>query len=213
MTDPGGAVLSVAATHRNCRVLGPGVRFVVWVQGCPMSCAGCISPQWIPFAGGTGVAVGDLADEIAESGVDGLTLSGGEPFAQAAALAELVALVRLRRDLSVMCYTGYALSHLRRHGGPSAAALVSTVDLLVDGPYAAGRHADLRWRGSANQRIHQLTDRHAGELTGQDTGVGLQIEVTADDSVQWLGVPPVPDFRARFEGLLGMPAGAREPAR
>jgi anaerobic ribonucleoside-triphosphate reductase activating protein len=206
-----GDTVSVADTHPACRVLGPGVRFVVWVQGCPLSCAGCISPQWIPFAGGERVPVADLAEEIAEAGVDGLTLSGGEPFAQAAALARLVGLVRERRDLSVMCYTGYSLARLRRRGGATA-ALLSCVDLLVDGPYVAHRHADLRWRASANQRVHQLTGRHAADLTGADTSAGLQFEVGADDSLYWLGVPPAPGFRDRFERELGLTATDREPA-
>jgi anaerobic ribonucleoside-triphosphate reductase activating protein len=196
--------VTVAETHPACRVLGPGSRFVVWVQGCPLSCAGCISPQWIPFDGGHRVAVADLADEIVDSGADGLTLSGGEPFAQAGALAELVSAVRARRDLSVLCYTGHTLEHLRRHGGPAARALLSEVDILVDGPYVAARHGDLRWRGSANQRVHDLTGRHTAELAGADTGSGLQIELLADGGVQWLGVPPVPDFRKNFERVLGL---------
>jgi anaerobic ribonucleoside-triphosphate reductase activating protein len=203
--------VTVADTHPACRVLGPGVRFVVWVQGCPLSCPGCISPQWIPFAGGTRVPVADLADTIAESAVDGLTLSGGEPFAQAAALARLVDLVRERRDLSVMCYTGYSLAQLRRRGGATA-ALLAGVDLLVDGPYVARRHADLRWRASANQRVHQLTGRHAADLALRDTSAGLQFEVDADGSLYWLGVPPAPGFRDRFEHALGLTATDKETA-
>lgn len=206
--------VSVADTHPACQVLGPGTRFVVWVQGCPLSCPDCISPQWIPFAGGRAVPVPELASAIVESGVDGVTLSGGEPFAQAAALARLVTLVRAERDLSVMCYTGYRLERLRRQGG-AAADLLCQLDLLVDGPYVVHRHADLRWRASTNQRLHQLTDRHADDLAGPDTGVGLQFEVGADDSVSWLGVPPVPGFRRRFERSLGLAAGPepKEPAR
>jgi anaerobic ribonucleoside-triphosphate reductase activating protein len=193
--------VSIADTHPACQVLGPGTRFVVWVQGCPLSCPDCISPQWIPVEGGRDVPVAELAATIAESAVDGLTLSGGEPFAQAAALARLVELVRERRDMSVMCYTGYQLERLRQRGGP-VADLLSQVDLLVDGPYVARRHADLLWRASTNQRLHQLTDRHADDLAGPDTSAGLQFEVSADDSVCWLGVPPVPGFRDRFEQTL-----------
>ncbi|MEU1961728.1 4Fe-4S single cluster domain-containing protein [Nocardia sp. NPDC019304] len=192
----------VAETHPACRTLGPGTRFVVWVQGCPLSCPGCVSPQWIPFEGGRRVAVADLAAEIAGSGVDGLTLSGGEPFAQAAALAALIRAVREERDLSVLCFTGFTLRHLRYRGDAAVQELLSQVDLLVDGPYIAARQADLRWRGSANQRIHQLTARHAADLTGPDRSAGLQIEVLGDGSVQWLGVPAVANFRSRFERAL-----------
>src|SRR6185369_307423 len=108
------------------------------------------------------------------------------------------------RDLSVVCYTGHTVEHLRAHGGRDAAALLSTVDLLIDGPYVARLHGDFRWRASANQRIHDLTGRHTDELAGHDTGSGLQIEVLADGGVQWLGVPSVPGFRQRFERTLGL---------
>lgn len=202
---PPGAELAetvrVAATHPACAVLGPGSRFVVWVQGCPLSCAGCVSPQWIPADGGTPTSVRLLADEVAERAVDGLTLSGGEPFAQAAALARLVELVRARRDLSVLSYSGYPLRWLRRHGSPAQHRLLGQLDLLIDGRYRQDLHADLRWRGSSNQRVHCLTERHHGEVAEPDRGVGLQFAVTAE-SVAWLGVPPVPRFRERFEAAL-----------
>ncbi|WP_174188541.1 4Fe-4S single cluster domain-containing protein [Nocardia barduliensis] len=194
----------VAETHPACRTLGPGTRFVVWVQGCPLSCPGCVSPQWIPFEGGTRVPVADLAADIVASAADGLTLSGGEPFAQAAALAALIRAVRRERDLSVLCFTGFTLRHLRNRGDSAVDELLSRVDLLVDGPYVAARHGDLRWRGSANQRIRQLTARHAAELDEPDRSAGLQIEVLGDGTVQWLGVPAVADFRSRFEQALRM---------
>ncbi|MFJ9780914.1 4Fe-4S single cluster domain-containing protein [Amycolatopsis sp. NPDC101161] len=202
--------VTVAETHPACRVLGPGTRYVVWVQGCPLSCTGCVSPQWIPFAGGHRVAVAELAEEIAASGADGLTLSGGEPFAQAGALARLVTTVRARRDLSVLCYTGYTLEHLRRTGDAGTRALLSEVDILIDGPYIAARHGDLRWRASANQRVHDLTGRHTAELATPDTGSGLQIEVLPDGGVHWLGVPPTPGFRKNFERALGLTAPAED---
>ncbi|WP_280353399.1 4Fe-4S single cluster domain-containing protein [Nocardia abscessus] len=194
----------VAETHPACRTLGPGTRFAVWVQGCPLSCPGCVSPQWIPFEGGSRVAVADLAADIVASGADGLTLSGGEPFAQAAALAALIRAVRRGRDLSVMCFTGFTLRHLRNRGDSAVEELLGQIDLLVDGPYVAAEHGDLRWRGSANQRIRQLTARHAADLDGPDRSAGLQIEVLGDGTVQWLGVPAVADFRSRFEHALKM---------
>ncbi|RSM64116.1 radical activating enzyme [Actinoplanes sp. ATCC 53533] len=204
-----GRTLVIAATHPACTVLGPGNRFAVWVQGCPLNCPGCVSPQWIPARGGRPVAVAELARRIADEAVDGLTLSGGEPFAQAAAVRRLVELVRVRRDLSVLSYTGFTLRHLREHGTADQRGLLAELDILIDGPYQAHRHADLRWRGSANQRIHCLTARHGDLGDGTEPGAGLQFEVTAAGALQWLGVPPVPGFRECLEQALGMPAGAR----
>jgi anaerobic ribonucleoside-triphosphate reductase activating protein len=196
------AELIVAGTHPDCRVLGPGSRFAVWVQGCPLSCAGCISPQWIPMTGGRAIAVDDLAAQIAATAVDGLTLSGGEPFAQAPALVQLVAAVRAQRDMSVLCYSGYTRTWLETHGDAAQLALLSQLDVLIDGPYSVRRHADLRWRGSSNQRIHQLSDRPLPDEP--DTSAGLQVEVDADGGITWLGVPPVPGFRQDFERVLGL---------
>jgi anaerobic ribonucleoside-triphosphate reductase activating protein len=209
-----GEVLRVADLHRDCRVLGPGSRFAVWVQGCPLSCPGCISPQWIPFDGGRAMDVDTLAEEIADTAVDGLTISGGEPFAQAPALTRLVTAVRERRDLSVLCYSGYRLSWLRERGDAAQRGLLSRLDVLIDGPYSARLHAALRWRGSSNQRVHRLSSRDLPGFDGPDVSAGLQLEVTADGDVQWLGVPPIPGFRQEFERRLGLaPAVGQEAAR
>jgi len=205
----GDEILVVADRHPACRVLGPGTRYAVWVQGCPLSCRGCVSPQWIPFAGGSRIPVDDLATEIAATAADGLTVSGGEPFAQAAALVRLVSRIRGRRDLSVMAYTGYTLGFLTRHGSPAQRQLVRMLDLLVDGPYVEERHGDLRWRGSGNQRIHLLSRRHEADLSGADHSAGLQFEITSDGDFHWMGVPPVPGFRGDLERALGLQQHAR----
>ncbi|GAA2902785.1 hypothetical protein GCM10010472_71240 [Pseudonocardia halophobica] len=186
--------LVVAATHRSCHVLGPGNRYALWVQGCPFRCPGCVSPQWLAFTGGKRLAVDDLVLDIVSFAVDGLTVSGGEPFAQAAGLVALVRQIRQSRDLSLCCYTGYTLEALRR-GSPAQRELLGLVDLLVDGPYVRSRHAPLRWRASTNQRLHVLTDRHLDVLTEPDDPAGLQIEIGPDGEAQWLGVPHTPGFR------------------
>ena len=204
-------LLRVAETHPACTVLGPGRRFVVWVQGCGIGCADCVSPQWIPFASGHDVPVAELAERITDEAADGLTLSGGEPFAQAGALADLVGQVRARRDLSVLSYTGYTIEHLRRHGSSDKHRLLAALDLLIDGPYLVGRQASLRWRGSANQRIHVLTDRHAHLLDEPDVSAGLQFEVAADSTVRWLGAPPVAGLRQRLERRLGLVPARPDP--
>jgi anaerobic ribonucleoside-triphosphate reductase activating protein len=201
VTPPGS--LAVAATHPSCTVLGPGRRFVVWVQGCPFRCRGCVSPQWLPSTGGTERDVDRLAAEIAGAGVDGLTVSGGEPLAQAGALVQLVRAVRaLDSGLDLLVYTGYSRRALDRHGSDDQRALLALTDILVDGRYVESLHADLLWRASRNQRIHFPTGRYSWADLGDDVGAGLQFEVTAGGGLAWLGVPPVPGFRARYEREL-----------
>jgi anaerobic ribonucleoside-triphosphate reductase activating protein len=202
----------MADLHPACRVLGPGNRFVVWVQGCPLSCPDCVSPQWIPFTGGLRRDVEELADDIVARAVDGLTLSGGEPFAHAEALAQLVRSVRRQRDLSVMSYSGFPIEYLRARGSAAQRALLAELDILVDGPYVRTRHAALRWRGSANQRIHVLTPRHA-DLDAPDEFAGLQFEVTAEGDLHWMGVPPVGGFRHALEMAVGMGPGTETAPR
>lgn len=153
-----GSLVNVAATRVGTRALGPGLRSVVWVQGCPFTCRGCMSPDWIPDRPARLVAPGELAAELlADARVTGLTLSGGEPMAQAAALAETVARARAERDLSVLCFTGYRLERLRRDPpDPGVARLLACVDVLVDGQYVAELNDGRGLRGSRNQRVHRL---------------------------------------------------------
>lgn len=86
--------LAVYMKEPAVRVLGPGVRYALWVQGCPRRCPGCVAENaWDPD-GGERIPVDALAVEIVLSGAEGLTVSGGEPFLQAEALAELLEKVK-----------------------------------------------------------------------------------------------------------------------
>lgn len=193
-------VLRLSRRIDRCTVLGPGVRAVVWVQGCPLRCAGCVAPETLPFAGGTQITTEQLAVELAGlPDIEGITFSGGEPMAQAAALVDLIDRVRRRRELSFMAYTGFTIEHLQTHGAAAQRALLDRLDILVDGPYVAARHTDLRWRGSDNQRVHLLTDRYAHLAERlEDRGTWVEIECGRDGTLAWTGIPPM-GFRQRFE--------------
>ena len=119
--------LQVAETCVGTRALGPGLRSVVWVQGCPFRCRGCIAPDWIPREGGREVDPADLAATLlAQPGITGFTFSGGEPMSQAAALARVITIARQQRDLTLICFTGYRLAELRaRPPGPGVASLLA----------------------------------------------------------------------------------------
>lgn len=187
--------------HRDpaCRVLGPGLRAVLWVRGCRRGCPGCLSPEsWSPE--GPESSLDEVVDWVlACPGVQGLTLSGGEPMDQAPALAALVDRVRARRDLGVVCYTGYRLEEFVE---VEHVALLRRVDLLVDGPYRVAEHGDFLWRGSANQRLIALTPRYRLHLPApsQDRGAGLEFRLLADGRLSFSGVPPWPGYREQFLG-------------
>jgi hypothetical protein len=118
---------------------GPGARAVMWVQGCPVRCPGCCNPGTHRFAAGNWVAVDDLAHEILalRQHIQGVTISGGEPLAQADALTELLLIVRTQSDLSVVLFTGYAWDELptilgqRQHSStPVLPLLLRCADVL-----------------------------------------------------------------------------------
>jgi anaerobic ribonucleoside-triphosphate reductase activating protein len=197
--------VQVAAIEDGIDVLGPGRRTVLWVQGCLFRCPGCIAPEWIPLEGGETWTVTELADRLlADPSSDGITLSGGDPFAQASPVAAVVKEVRARRDLSVMAYTGFTIEQLRRDADPGRLALLEQLDLLVDGTYVATRHVPLLWRGSSNQRVHALTDRHQDLEGAPDRPAGLQVKVRPG-SYRVVGVPPTPGWRPSGAGAPHTP--------
>jgi anaerobic ribonucleoside-triphosphate reductase activating protein len=146
---------------------GPGRRFALWFQGCPMRCPGCCNPEMLPFTGGTVMPLGDVFAQIEEAahkhGIEGVTLLGGEPLAHAAGAVALARAVR-HRGLTVMVFSGYTLEEARRLPDPSVAELLALTDILVDGPYLRDQpETRRRWIGSVNQRIHFLSDRYRAD--------------------------------------------------
>jgi anaerobic ribonucleoside-triphosphate reductase activating protein len=159
--------LQVAQTVPCTEAEGPGRRYALWFQGCPLRCPGCCNPEMLPFTGGQSRRLADLVEEIeaaaARDGIEGITLLGGEPLAHAAGATLLAREVR-GRGLSVMVFSGYTLEEARRLPDPGVADLLNQTDLLVDGPYVRELpEKRRRWIGSANQRIHFLTDRYRAD--------------------------------------------------
>ena len=144
--------MRIHATLHDSIVDGPGLRFVVFVQGCPHRCAGCHNPQTHDPQGGREVAVEDIVQDMKRNPLlDGITLTGGEPFMQAQDCAEIAKAAR-EIGLSVWCYSGWTLCELRQM--PEAQVLLNEIDVLVDGPYIKEqRSLSLKWRGSENQRV------------------------------------------------------------
>ena len=141
---------------------GPGARLAVWAQGCAIRCPGCCNPQMFDPAGGRDAPIAEIAAEMdrVRHRIEGVTLLGGEPFAQPRAMAEVAREAR-RRGLSVVVFTGHTLEALRSGAVPDAEALLAETDLLVDGRYERDDpERRRRWVGSANQRFHFLTGRY-----------------------------------------------------
>ncbi len=184
--------VNVAETCVGTRALGPGVRSVVWVQGCLLHCPGCIAPEWIPRKQARLVGPETLAAELlADDAVTGLTLSGGEPMLQAEALAATVRAARELRDVSVLCFTGYRLAELReRPPASGVAGLLGQLDALIDGPYVAAANDGLGLRGSSNQMVHHFTGRLADDGAALAHGPRTAEIRVRDRSLLLVGVPP-----------------------
>ncbi|MGV9680890.1 4Fe-4S single cluster domain-containing protein [Nocardia sp. NPDC003482] len=202
-------MLNVAAVSVTAESLGPGRRAVVWVQGCPFSCQGCVAPEWIPFQEARLVAPAELAGEVLSGPpIDGVTLSGGEPMLQAAGLTEFVRLIRSRVDTTVICFTGFTLRRLRSHPPEGVAELLSEIDVLIDGRYMAERNNGRGLRGSTNQVVHHLTDRLRGvgyDFENRSRTAELRIN---ERSVTLIGVPPA-GLLAALDEALDRHAGPR----
>jgi anaerobic ribonucleoside-triphosphate reductase activating protein len=142
------------------RANGPGLRAVVWVQGCALGCPGCFNPQSHAFDAGERWPVERLAEQIlaGKDRLEGLTISGGEPAHQHRALARLLGLVRPASDLSVVVFSGYSLEELHRL--PGSQAFLDGIDVLIAGRYEAARRVASGLIGSANKTVHLLTGRY-----------------------------------------------------
>lgn len=152
-------------TTEDSIVDGPGLRFVIFVQGCAHGCPGCHNPGSWPYEGGESVHIDGLAREITEKNlIDGVTLSGGEPLDQAQACVSVIRAIREKRQgqppLSLWLYTGYLFEDIMAGDlGPVAKELIELCDVVVDGPYVESLGTyDILWRGSSNQRVIAVKD-------------------------------------------------------
>lgn len=155
-------LIRVAGIQQDSIVDGKGLRFVVFTQGCPHHCPGCHNPETHSLYGGRTMDTSEIIEQInANPLCDGLTLSGGEPFLQPHACAEIAKAVK-KRGMDVWCYTGYRLEELNTMH--NADELLKEVDVLVDGRFILARRSlNLDFRGSSNQRVIDMnTYRNTG---------------------------------------------------
>lgn len=151
----GDSILRLAGLVKESVVDGPGLRAVVFVQGCPHHCPGCHNPETWPFDGGYAATVDEVWAEIKDLRLlRGVTFSGGEPFIQAGPLSVLAGRIKAAAwDLIV--YSGYTWEELTALGteDPAVSRLLSLADYLVDGPFRREEQDfSLAFRGSRNQR-------------------------------------------------------------
>ncbi len=166
-------MLRVATIVDETEAEGPGRRLALWVQGCPIRCPGCCNPEMFAPERGTPTAIEEIVarlDAAATShAIEGISILGGEPFAQAEGVAQVARAAR-ERGLTVMVYSGYTLAELHDQARtrPGITALIEQCDLLVDGRYEETRPEPppplgRRWLGSTNQVMHYLSGAYAAD--------------------------------------------------
>src|SRR6516162_3714972 len=129
---------------------GPGVRAVVWVQGCSLGCPGCFNPETHAFHDDRLVAVDELVAQVCDLGerIEGVTISGGEPLQQRPALLAFLRRLRAETGLSVLVFTGFTWDEVQRL--PDATELLACIDVLIAGRYDESQRVALGLIGSRN---------------------------------------------------------------
>ena len=173
--------------------LGLGRRVGVWVQGCSLACPGCVSESLWPAGGGSDTDVRRLAEwVVGQPDVDGVTVTGGEPFEQYAPLVAFAAYAkRLRPGLHVQVYSGFYLREIERRHPDRAYARV--LDVLVDGRYVRQLHEDRNVRGSANQTHYRFEDG-APVPFEPPSPASVSVGVAATGDVYLAGIPRAGDL-------------------
>jgi len=197
--------ISVNKAHFPVTVLGPGRRIGIWLQGCSIGCKDCVSKDTWARDPGRDMSVKDLLDwcqRVAAGGLDGVTLSGGEPFDQPQAMAVLLkGLLQWRKragfNFDILCYSGYPLRSLQQ----KHARLLQQIDALIPEPFVQQLPLQHLWRGSSNQPLVPLSplgrERYAPYLHALTTASDKRIQAMIEgDRVWYVGIPARGDMAA-----------------
>ena len=166
-------------------VLGPYKRFIIWTQGCNQQCKGCIAKDSWTLKGGKLIEIDTLVQQILQQdAIEGITISGGEPFLQQEALCDMINKVRKYKDVGVIIYTGMKYSKIK------STPLASLADIIIDGEYVEELNDNKSLRGSSNQKVICLTDRYKDIISEYYGVTGRKIELIISDGVtQMIGIP------------------------
>ena len=197
------STIRINRVHYPVTALGPGTRVGIWLQGCDLGCHGCISRDtWAPGAG-RDLSVSEMVDALdglVDGPLDGVTISGGEPFGQPRGLADLLVGIRVwagerwgSRAIDVLCYSGHPIELLEA----SHPDLLGLLDVIVSDPYVAAIPSPDGLRGSGNQRITPLSPLGEERYGAAAPRVPrrLQTEVDEGGSVWLIGIPGRGDLR------------------
>lgn len=172
-------LINIAEIDRSCKVLGPGRRYIIWVQGCLKRCEGCYNRDYQPLIENQLLDTQDIIDDILKykdkNSLEGITFLGGEPLLQALQLREIAKSAQ-ENNLTVLCYTGYEYKDIKDN--IEVANLLKYVDVLIDGEFKQEEKIDRGFRGSSNQNIIFFTQKY----TEKDFSVFNSYEIEIKNS-------------------------------
>ena len=184
----GATLVNLHAVEKRSLANGPGNRYVLWFQGCSLRCPGCYNEATHSTEANMITTVESLLSRIEANRreIDGVTVTGGEPFEQPLALLALARGLRERFSPSLLVFSGYTLEEIRCR--PLGREILESIDILIDGRYADGRRLGRALRGSENKRIHLLTDRHT--LDEIEAAPAAEIMVDREGRIAITGIDP-----------------------
>ena len=186
--------IKISHLVKTTTVLGPGNRFVLWVQGCKKRCKNCINPAGQTLEGSQLISVEKIFHMICEQkGLQGVTISGGEPLLQFPAIFKLVMLIKEYTNLDIMLFSGYTYEEIKcQYPTEIIDLFFSKIDIFVDGEYIDELNDNQMYRGSSNQNILFFTDKYR-EFENQiihSYNRNIEFEVENNTDVFLVGIPP-----------------------
>lgn len=171
------------------RANGPGLRAVVWLQGCTLGCPGCFNPQTHSHLDGYWISIDQLfSQNIAlQSQIEGITFSGGEPLQQMRPLLKLLQRLRNETALSILLFSGYTLNEIERM--PTGKQLLGLVDVLIAGRYVQDQPGSGGLIASGNQQIYTLSQRYSTKDLEQTPST--EVILTPDGEILLSGIHPL----------------------
>ncbi len=193
-------LINIHSTIKSSRVNGPGDRFVIWTQGCRKMCKNCYNPEtWSHYKNNL-VDIDSLVEEIKNSSVSGVTISGGDPFEQPEELFYLLREIK-QLDLSdgVIVFSGYTMREIR--GDYKLEKCLDYIDVLIDGLYIEEKRITNGLAGSSNQQFHYLSDKISSDSIEIDQEVEIHL---LGELIQITGFPLIDKVNMKSKGISFM---------
>lgn len=176
--------MRLSHVNPNLNIYGFEPSYTIWVQGCSIKCKGCWNKDTWDFHGGYNEDVINIIEDIKKSKMQCVTILGGEPFDQYDELYQLALLIK-ENNISIILYSGYTYSQLKKQNKSS---IFKLVDVLITGPYIEKkRNIKNQLYGSTNQEIHFISNKYS--VNDIVNGTYVEVIINPSGSVQVYGYP------------------------